>query len=306
MNKKIILLFSLFLLFLGLSPLKGQESFLFKNDIVVAHDQIQKNVITFGGDILVKGKVEENAIAFGGTIIIEGEVGDVVLGIGADITLRSTANIKGDVVSLGGSLTKEAGTTIKGDTIFFNTSDDLFSLFKDGMIGKVGISLIPFLIVMKLIMSFIWFILAVILTAIFPRQVVFGSSQVRSSFWPVLGTGIVSLIIFTGLVIFSAFLSLLLIGIPILFSLVIIGIVIKIFGQVILFHFFGESLSRALNKKHPSPFLAVIIGFILVTILGLIPIMGPLFSFILSLIGWGVVIRTKFGTRKNWFTRKTV
>jgi len=112
--------------------------------------------------------------------------------------------------------------------------------------------------------------------------------------------------VFTGLVIFSAFLSLIIIGLPILFSLVIIGIVIKILGQVILFHFFGESLSGVFNKKHPSPFLAVIIGFILVTIIGLIPILGPLFSFILSLIGWGVVIRTKFGNRENWFARKAV
>lgn len=306
MNKKIIFPFALLLFFVGFAPLNGQQNILGKNNIIVAQDQVQDNVITFGGDILIKGKIKKNAIAFGGTIIVEGEVGDVVLGIGADITLKSTATITGDVVSLGGTLTKEPGTIIKGDTIYFNTSDDLFAILKAGMIGKSGISLIPFLIIVKLIMSFIWFILAVILTAIFPRQVIFGSSQVRSSFWPVLGTGIISIIVFTGLIIFSAFLSLIIIGIPILLSLVIIGIVVKIFGQVILFHFFGESLSRAFNKKHPSPFLAVIIGFILVTIIGLIPILGPLFSFVLSLIGWGVVIRTKFGNRENWFARKAV
>jgi len=81
--------------------------------------------------------------------------------------------------------------------------------------------------------------------------------------------------------------------------------VIKFFGRVILFYFFGDSLSRAFGNKQTSPILAVILGFFLVSLISLIPIIGsPLFTSILSIIGWGVVIRTKFGTTENWFRKK--
>lgn len=161
------------------------------------------------------------------------------------------------------------------------------------------------MIIIRLITAFIWFILAIILVAIFPPQIIAGAGQIRTAFWPVVGTGILSIIIFTGFIVFSAFLSLLLVGIPILISLVIIGIIIKIFGQVILFYFFGDRIYKAFNKKLTPALLAVTLGFILITIIGLIPYLGALFSFLLSIIGWGVVIRTRFGTKENWFARKS-
>jgi len=288
---------------IGNFPLNGQQQIFSK--VEVAENDVQDNVITFGGDILIKGKVKHSAIAFGGTITVEGEVGEVVLGIGADITLKSTAKIDGDVVSLGGTLHKMPGAIIDGDTVYFKASEGIGALLKEGFTGRLGGSLLPFLIILKIITAFIWLILAIILIAIFPRQVIFASGQIRNSFWPVFGTGILSLIIFAGMVIFSAFLSLVLIGIPIFLSLIIIGIIIKIFGQVILFYFFGESLSRGSQKEKPlSPLLVIVLGFILVTVIGLIPFLGPLFSLVLSLIGWGVVVRTKFGTTENWFKRQ--
>jgi hypothetical protein len=40
-----------------------------------------------------------------------------------------------------------------------------------------------------------------------------------------------------------------------------------------------------------------------VSIIQFIPIVGFIFSFCLSIIGWGVIIRTKFGTTENIFKR---
>jgi hypothetical protein len=141
-------------------------------------------------------------------------------------------------------------------------------------------------------------------TALFPRQITAASSQVRTSFWPVVGTGIVSIIIYVGLVIFATLLSFVLIGIPILIALVIIGFIIKLFGRVVLFYFFGESILHAFNKSKVSPFAGVLLGFILVSLVSFVPILGALITFCLSIIGWGVVIRTKFGTTENWFRKK--
>lgn len=284
----------------GFTPLRGQ-GFILQKDIIVEYDEVQDNVVGLGGEILIKGKVTENVMAFGGTIIVEGEVQGSVVGFGAEILLRSTAEIDGDVVSLGGTIEKEFGSVIDGDTVQFDfeSTAGIKDFFKEGLGGVFGMKIVPLLLIIKLFTLFIWFILAILLTAVFPRQISFASLQIRTQFWPVFGTGILSIIIFTGLVIFSAFLSLILIGIPILVALVFLGIVIKIFGRVILFHLFGESLSKAFGSKNPSVIGAVILGFVLVSFIGFIPIFGSLFYFVLSILGWGAVIRSKFGTKNN-------
>ena len=125
MKNKLIFAFSFLFLLSGFIPLQSQTSLTLTKDIVVAEGEVQENVISFGGNILIEGKVKESVIAFGGTITVKGEVGEVVLGIGSTIILKSTAVIGGDVASLGGELTKEPGCTIDGDTIYFKTSEDV-------------------------------------------------------------------------------------------------------------------------------------------------------------------------------------
>lgn len=300
MKNKIVLVFILLFFISGLLPLQSQQYFTLTQDIVVAKDKVQDNVISFGGKVLIEGEVKESVITFGGEVIISGEVGEVVLGFGSNITLKSSAVVRGDVVSLGGTFNKEPGCIVEGDTVYFKTPEDITKFFFKGFMGPF----IPLLLIIKLISVSIWFILALLTVAFFPRQISFASSQIRKSFWPVFGTGLLSGIIYTGIVIFSAFLSLVLIGIPILLSLIIIGLIIKIFGRVVIFYFFGESLASAFGKSKISPFLAVILGLILVSLISFIPVLGVLFTFCLSIIGWGAVIRTKFGTTENWFTRK--
>ncbi len=303
MKNKIVFVSILLFLILGSLPLQSQQSFSLKQDIVVAEGEVQDNIVTFGGVVHINGRVKEGVIAFGGEVIITGEVEDIVLGFGSIITLESTAHVRGDVVSIGGTLIKKPGCTVEGDTVFFKTSEDITKLFEEGLKGFLSVSLIPLLLLIKLISVFIWFFLALLLAAFFPRQISYASTQIRKSFWPIFGTGFLSIIIFSGLVIFSALLCLVLIGIPILLALIIIGFIIKIFGRVILFYFFGESLINAFGKSKVSPLLAVVLGLILVSLVSFIPVIGVLFTFIMSIIGWGVVIRTKFGTTENWFKK---
>jgi hypothetical protein len=119
-----------------------------------------------------------------------------------------------------------------------------------------------------------------------------------------VGTGVIVFILFSGLIIVVAFLSLVLIGIPFLLLLAAFGLVVKIFGQVTLFYFVGETLGRSPSRRNPAPLAAVVVGLLIISLIKFIPILGFLFSFCLSIIGWGVTIRTKFGTTENWLKRK--
>ncbi|MCJ7681860.1 MAG: hypothetical protein MUP70_14110, partial [Candidatus Aminicenantes bacterium] len=255
--------------------------------------------------ITIEGEVKENVINFGGTIIVDGDVGELVLGIGSTIRMTGRAAVDGDVVCIGGILSKEDGTSIKGDTIYFEMKDEegVGRFFNKGLGGMFGLSLIPFFLIIKLISLFIWFMVSVILAAVLPSQITFASDQIKKNFWPITGTGLISILFFSLLILVTALMSLILIGIPLLIALVIIGFVIKVFGRVILYHYLGESLARIMGNKNATPILSVILGCLLVSVITLIPVIGALASLVLSIIGWGVVIRTKFGTRRNWFSR---
>jgi len=303
-NKKLLALGILFLL-AGLLPLHSQQSFTIQKDIFVAKDEVQENVISLGGHVVVEGKVRKSVVAFGGSITISGEVGESVVGIGSAVSLKSTAHVGQDVVSLGGGLSKEPGCTINGDTVYVKAAEIGPKLFRHGFFkGIFAVPLMPLILIIKLFTLFLWFLVALAVAGIFPKQTVFASGQIRKSFWPIVGTGLLALIVFGALVIFSALLCLVLIGIPILFALFCAGLLIKLFGRVVLFTFFGESILKALNARKISPIGAAIVGLILFGFIGFIPILGFLFTSCLSIIGWGVVIRTKFGTTENWLRKK--
>jgi len=282
-------------------PLRGNQDISFGDVVMVAKGETQENIVSFGGHVTVEGTVKETIIVFGGSITLSGEVGDSVVGFGSVITLKSTAVVKNDVASIGGRLIKEPGCVIEGDTVYFKGGEVISKLFSGGIFS---FPLIPLILILKLIAFFVWLFIALVMAGLFPRQLTFASSEIRNHFWPVVGTGLVSILLFGALVVVFALLSLLLIGIPFLLMLGAIGLVVKIFGQVAIFHLFGESLGRSFGRRSPATAAAVVIGLVVVSFIKFIPILGFLFSFGLSLIGWGVTVRTRFGTRENWLKKK--
>ncbi len=279
----------------------GQERFGFGQDIHIGKDEVQENIIAFGGNIIVEGRIKESIVAFGGNIVLSGEVGDSVVGFGTAITLRSTAVVKGDVASIGGKLEKEPGCVISGDTVFFKGNEIFPRFFKKGWLG---LPLVPLIVVLKLVGFFIWLLIALVIGALFPKQLEKASDQIKEAFGSVVGTGALALILFIGLIIAFAVLSLILIGLPFLLFLIAVGMAIKIFGEVVLFYYFGQAVGVAVQKKAPVPLAAVVIGLVVVSLIKAVPVLGFLLSIFLACLAWGAVIRTKFGTTENWFRRK--
>ena len=301
MKKRSLYVFLMLALAGAVVPLPGSQDISFGDIVSVAKGETQEGIVSFGGQVTVEGTVKENILVFGGSITLSGEVGDSVVGFGSNITVKSTAVIKGDIASIGGTLTKEPGCVIEGDTVYFKGGEAISKLFSGGIFS---FPLIPIILVIKLIGFFVWLLIALVMSGLFPRQLALASSQIRTAFWPVAGTGFIAILLFGGLIVVFALLSLVLIGIPFLLLLGAIGLVVKIFGQVALFHFFGESLGRSFNRRSLAPAAAVVIGLVVISFLKFIPILGFFFSFCLSVLGWGVTIRTKFGTRENWLKRK--
>ncbi|MGB9764909.1 MAG: hypothetical protein ACPLZD_06100 [Candidatus Saccharicenans sp.] len=276
-----------------------QDNLTFKKDIIVAQGETQESILSFGSRVVVDGKIKEDVVVFGGEIIINGEVGQSVVGVGSKVKIKSQAVIGEDLVVVGGTLEKEPGSLIKKDTIYFPTSKLLVGeIFKKGIFFPLGTLFLAF----KLISLFFGILLTMFVAGIFPRPVNFAALRIREDFWPVIGTGFLALIIYSGLMVISALLILLIIGLPLFFLLLFAGLVIKVFGGTSVSFLVGESFLKAIGiKKMPQVIWTAEIGLLIVFFLNLLPVIGLIISLIISLIGWGVSIRTRFGTLTNWF-----
>ncbi len=286
-------------------PPAASQTFTVKTDITVAAGETQDNVFSLGGNVVVDGRVRRSVIVFGGSITISGEVGDAVVGLGSRIVLKPTAVVNGDVAAIGGTLEKDPGCTVHGDTVYFQSKEIGDKIFREGLFrGIFGFSLSPFILIIRAFSIFVWLVIALVGAGLFPKPIAFAAGEIRRSFWTVFGIGVLAVIAFTGLVIFAAILSIVLIGIPVLFALIAAGVIIKCFGRLAVFYFFGDSLLKALRSNRISPMGATLLGLLVVAIISFIPIFGFFALGFLNVVGWGAAIRTKFGTTTNWFQRK--
>lgn len=306
MKKSLTLgLFALLVLAPLAAPPRALAAVVFQKDIHVAPGETQDKIFSLGGNVLIEGKVLDDVMVVGGTITISGEAGQSVVGIGSRIIVKSTAVIGKDLAALGGTLEKEPGCTVGGDTLYFQTAEIGDKLFKDGVLsGALSLSLIPVIVIFKLVIIFLWLMAAFLGAALLPKPLAFAAGEVRKSFWPAFGIGFLAIVVFSGLVLFSVLLSFILIGIPILLGLVAAGFIIKVFGRIVVFYFLGDSLLRALGSRKISALGAVLAGLALFSFVGFIPIVGFLFALVMNAVGWGIALRTKFGTRENWFQKK--
>jgi hypothetical protein len=306
MKKSLALaLFGLFILAPLAAPPRASAEVGIQKDIHVAPGEIQDKIFSLGGHVLIEGKVRDDVMVIGGSITISGEAEQSVVGIGCRIIVKSTAVIGKDLAALGGTLEKEAGCTVGGDTLYFQTAEIGDKIFKDGLFrGVFSLSLIPIIVAIKLVIIFLWLMAALIGAALFPKPLAFASGEVRKSFWPAFGIGILAAIAFSGLVLFAALLSIVLIGIPILLALAAAGFIIKVFGRLAVFHFLGASALRAVGSRNMSTIGAVLAGLFVFSFIGFIPVVGFLFGLVMNAVGWGIALRTKFGTRENWFQKK--
>ncbi len=306
MNKRLLAVILAGLALTGATILAAQDRGArvgYKDTIIVAVGETRDNVVSFGGDIIVDGKVRKTVFALGGSITVSGEVGDAVVGIGSAITIKSSAVIKGDLVGIGGTVSKEPGFKVEGDTVYLKSSELSGKIFKEGLKGVFSVSFWPIILIFKLVSLFIWLLVGIVMAVLFPRQITFAAGELRRNFWPTFGTGLLALVCFTIFVIFATVLCLILIGIPIVLSLAVAGMIVKVFGRIVVLFLFGESLAAAFNKRSISPIAAVLLGLLVFGFIGFVPVLGFFFSFVMGIMGWGIALRTKFGTVENWFHR---
>ncbi len=131
----------------------------------------------------------------------------------------------------------------------------------------------------------VFFLLSVLVQALFPAQIISVGQAIKSKTGAVIGCGLLAVLLIVPVMLV---LAITIIGIPLV--LLVVGVA-GILGYASIALIVGEKL---LNNDNPLAALAL--GVLIVGVLAMIPILGWLLSLALFIVALGAVITTRFGT----------
>jgi hypothetical protein len=284
---------------------------------------IDGSLVVFGGNAEINGDVDGDMVVFGGNVEVNGTVDGDMGAIGGNVKLGENAVIEGDLGLVGGRVDRAEGAVIEGDVQNVNQFDYDFNPGRDDEHGFNGPVTPPFISspissffswVGRIVSDIFWTIsLLIVLSlitwlvaAFMPEQMMNVRHTIETSLPLSFGVGLVSSIVTA--VSFVLVLTICLAFVPII-AAIVLGIA-TLFGWIVMGHLIGERLLVASGRPQPELIVSSIFGVCVLTVIsnmpviGQIPFIGWLFGFlgfvlglIISTIGLGAVLLTRFGNR---------
>ncbi|HEX7859042.1 MAG TPA: RDD family protein [Verrucomicrobiae bacterium] len=294
----------------GTPPVFGQNIIIRTNEVrdelvliggsVDVQGEVRRAIVAVGGNVKVSGRVGGEIVVVGGKVDISGEVdGDTVIAMGrADIA--STAKMQRDLVMVGGPFNVSPDAEIGGENVLVPFGDVLPHiewakryLVRGPLMGRwltfeIGW---PWVIAGTFLAVYLGLLLA------FPAaaRAVFNALEER----PVTSifAGLLTLILFAPLV-FLLIISVA--GILVVPFLKIALLLALLFGKVGVLCFLGRGLARTSGAaKLQVPFLAFVIGAIILTLSYAIPFFGIFAWAMATVFGLGGAIVALSGSFKR-------
>lgn len=243
------------------------------------------NIVRFGGDVIVPpGQVLENINAIGGDVTLQegARVTQTAIAIGGDVILEQNARVDGDAYAVGGEIITSAGATIGG------ASGTVLENGRWGMHGRQrGTSsfVVRYLLntAFHLINVLIGTIIGVVILMWRPNFLLnlaatINQYPLQSGLWGLGGLFAVILLVII--------LAVSLIGIP---FLPLIGLIV---GVTVVLGTLGVTLwvgERAASGER-SPMQQFLIGVLILTLIGVIPVLGGLVLSVVNMFGFGALL----------------
>ena len=241
------------------------------NVIITKDSVIDGNLYAGGNSLVIDGQVKGNVRAAAATLDINGQVDKSVYTNSSSLSIGSNAKIQGDVVYtseneakidsssvINGSIERKEPVVIKQETTKSQKAySSIYSLLSALLLGVVLISL-------------------------FPKKSQEISETIAKRFWPSLGVGFLTLIVVPMAMLM---LLLILIGAPIALILFAVYLFLMYSAKI----FAGLCFGNYISKSKWSPLWAMTLGVILISIIQMIPFIGPLATFVVILIGLGSI-----------------
>jgi hypothetical protein len=265
------------------------------------HGLVEDDVHSGFGDVLVIGEVKGDIEAGFGDVRIEGPVdgdvraefgdvyvnslvkGDVNVGWG-DVELGPDAEIWGNLECEGCEITGNRDA-VKGDMMARGMALDFDESHGHGIIGLVG----------WLFAALAFAACAVLAAVVAPRPLASAASRAEESPGRSFVYGLVSLPVFFVL---CVVLAVTIIGIPLLLLLVPAYLALLFFGALVAAFFIGTRIVMFTGRYRVGNALAAVVGAMILAATTLIPVLGNLLLYALTVLGTGAIILALFSRRR--------
>lgn len=257
-------------------------------------EEAKNSLVRFNGDITVgRGEVYDEVVSIFGNADIVGRVNGDVVSVFGSVHLWPSAVVSGDLVSIGGTITTDPGVTFNGSRTVVSLSGTgkmryFAPAISAGIIAAIMlfgiITLVCFVILAWLVILFAGKQLKVIATNI-------EKHWMKDFFWGLLGL-VLSVPI-------AILLIVTIIGIPLVIVEVILIAAACVLGYVAAAGIVGRKALKMMKRKKITPLKEIVWGILILFLVNMIPFIGGLIRFAVSMIGFGAVIVTRFGYVKK-------
>ncbi len=226
-----------------------------------------ENVVILDGPAVIDGQVDGAVIALNGDIRVSGTVQEDVVAVNGRATVVSGARVGGDVVSSSAPQV-DPGATVEGETRTVRFSfRALGVLFWLAWWVAVTVSLL---------------LLGIALLALFPAAMTAAYAVAHDQPGPSVGWGV---LIAVGLPVVSVLAMLTVLGIP----LGVVGLLSLALLYAMGYVVASLALGRTMVKEPRSRYLAFLVGLVVLRLVGLVPVLGGLVTFLASAYGLGAL-----------------
>ncbi len=251
--------------------------------VVVSKNTTVNFVFSFDDDVVIKGKVLNDVIAFFGDIIIE--KGGIV---------------SGNAIAINGIIDLDNGGFIGGRPLPIEEIEELFQThFWQSLethleevrwikvVGVFGFIVGAFFLAIFLSITFFIVCLIALAASDYVKSL---AALVNKKPLRMLGVGFITTLIAVAT---GVLLCISIIGIPLAILLGIMSFFVSIIGVTGMSYLVGAYLIKVTSKNNnPMALFAVFLGFVVLFLLGLIPLFGQLRFLIIKVMGVGAVIQS--------------
>jgi len=248
-------------------------------------------IVCVYGHVTIDGHVNGDVTVVAGSLEIKGSVEGNVTGVASRMDIDKKAEIDGDVTNVGGSLRRN-GATVQGQVVNipFGIS---FPSWGHGLRSGWG-DFAGFFFWWKLFAIFLFFVCALLLAALVPDRIRLISEEAPARLFTAFVFGLVGYVVF---VFAQLFLTITLIGIPLVFLLYLVFVVLKWLAMCGIFHQIGSRIGKAMGREL-SLLGAILLGFLPFALLRFVPFcVGFSIWFLVEILAFGYLILTRVGTR---------
>lgn len=247
--------------------------------VVVGPNERVGDVVILNGDALINGRVDGSVFALNGDVRVGGSVKNDVTAFNGRVTVAGGSRVGGDVTSRD-SARISAGATVNGDV---RSVGRRFAL---GQIGVVAIVLLWLAIGLSTL------VFGVLLLVVAPRAADAFEDAGRTAVGASIGLGIAAAI---GIPIVGLVLLATVVGLP-LGAVVLLTLgFLYMLGYVASAFFLGRVILRPPRNR----FLAYLIGWAILAVAGIIPVLNVIVLIAATVYGLGMVVVSIFRARSG-------